>query len=173
MGRSCIEIPFFSRCSQSTEGIAILLGSCLVETISSHGEASLVVALIGPLGAGKTVFARALARSLGVEPKAVASPTFVVERIYQGIVPVRHFDLYRIDEERLLLEIGFEEELGKPGLTTVEWAERAEGMLREEERIEIVFDVTTEDTRHIIIRDYYMPSIVATCFGVHGTFADS
>ena len=55
-----IEVPFLSRCHQSTEGIGILLGSCLLETLAQGNRDSLVVGLIGPLGAGKTVLTRAL-----------------------------------------------------------------------------------------------------------------
>ena len=66
-----IEIPFLSRCHQSTEGIGILLGSCLLETLSQGNRDSLVVGLIGPLGAGKTVLTRALAQALGATKAAV------------------------------------------------------------------------------------------------------
>jgi len=55
-----------------------------------------VVCLVGPLGAGKTVFARGIASGLGVEPSAVSSPTFTLAREYAGRVPVYHLDLYRL-----------------------------------------------------------------------------
>jgi tRNA threonylcarbamoyladenosine biosynthesis protein TsaE len=163
---TCIEVPFQSRCRQSTEGIGILLGSCLLETLAQGRRDALIVGLVGPLGAGKTVLTGALAAALGVDRASVASPTFVLERNYQGKEPVRHFDLYRIDDPRQLIEMGFEEELDKHGVTVIEWAERSGGLLEMYERIEVHFEVLGEEVRRIVLRDFYQPSIVARCFGV-------
>jgi len=163
---TCIEVPFLSRCHQSTEGIGILLGSCLLETLSRGNRESLIVGLIGPLGAGKTVLTRALAQALGVDRTSVASPTFVLERNYLGKEPVRHFDLYRIEDPRQLVEMGFEEELEKRGVTVIEWAERSGTLLKMYERIEVHFEVLDEQARRIVLRDFYQPSIIARCFGV-------
>jgi len=163
---TCIEVPFQSRCHQSTEGIGILLGSCLLETLLQGNRISLVVGLIGPLGAGKTVLTRALAQALGVDRASVASPTFVLERNYLGKEPVRHFDLYRIEDPRQLVEMGFEEELDKRGVTVIEWAERSGRLLEMYERIEVHFEVLGEEIRRIVLRDFYQPSIIARCFGV-------
>jgi tRNA threonylcarbamoyladenosine biosynthesis protein TsaE len=126
----------------------------------------LVVGLIGPLGAGKTVLTRALAQALGVDRASVASPTFVLERNYLGKEPVRHFDLYRIEDPRQLVEMGFEEELDKRGVTVIEWAERSGRLLEMYERIEVHFEVLGEEIRRIVLRDFYQPSIIARCFGV-------
>ena len=82
----------------------------------------LVVALDGELGAGKTVFVRGAAKGLGVEGEQVASPTFVLLKIYRGRLPVYHFDFYRLTEEDDLLELGFEEYLPGDGAAFVEWA---------------------------------------------------
>jgi tRNA threonylcarbamoyladenosine biosynthesis protein TsaE len=163
---TCIEVPFLSRCHQSTEGIGILLGSCLLETLSQGNRESLIVGLIGPLGAGKTVLTRALAQALGVNRTSVASPTFVLERNYLGKEPVRHFDLYRIEDPRQLVGMGFEEELEKRGVTVIEWAERSGTLLEMYERIEVHFEVLDEQARRIVLRDFYQPSIIARCFGV-------
>lgn len=163
---TCIEVPFLSRCRQSTEGIGILLGSCLLETLAQGNRDSLVVGLIGPLGAGKTVLTCALSAALGVVRSSVASPTFVLERNYVGKEPVRHFDFYRIEDPRQLVEMGFEEELDKHGVTVIEWAERAGRLLEIYERIEVHFEILGEEIRRIVLRDFYQPSLIARCFGV-------
>jgi tRNA threonylcarbamoyladenosine biosynthesis protein TsaE len=163
---TCIEIPFLSRCRQSTEGIGVLLGSCLLETLAQSRRDSLVVALIGPLGAGKTVLTAALSIALGVDRQSVASPTFVLERNYMGKEPVRHFDLYRIEDPRQLVQVGFEEELDKHGVSVIEWAERSGGLLTTYERVEVRFEVLGEKSRRIVLRDFYQPSVIARCFGV-------
>lgn len=83
-----------------------------------------VVLLIGDLGLGKTVLARGIAAGLGVDPAEVHSPTYTLVNQYRGRVPVYHVDLYRIDRESELDELGLEEILGGEGVTIVEWGER-------------------------------------------------
>lgn len=83
-----------------------------------------VVLLIGDLGLGKTVLARGIATGLGVDPAEVHSPTFTLVNQYRGRIPVHHVDLYRIDRESDLDELGLEEILGAEGVAIVEWGER-------------------------------------------------
>ena len=109
------------------------------QTLVTHGEAETtragvelaadlapgdVVLLIGDLGLGKTVLARGIAAGLGVDPSEVHSPTFTLVNQYQGRVPVHHVDLYRIERESDLGELGLEEILGGEGVAIVEWGER-------------------------------------------------
>jgi len=89
----------------------------------------LVVALDGELGTGKTVFVRGAARGLGVESEQVASPTFVLLKIYRGRLPVYHFDFYRLTEDDDFLELGFEEYLPGDGAAFIEWAGRLPQLL--------------------------------------------
>ncbi len=85
-----------------------------------------VIFLKGELGAGKTIFAKGVAKALGIS-ETVESPTFVFVREYfEGKVPLYHFDLYRIKEPSELDEIGFFEYLSRDGIMLVEWAEKAE-----------------------------------------------
>ena len=68
-----------------------------------------VYALIGDLGAGKTVFAQGFARGLGVTDY-VNSPTFTILQIYEeGRMPFYHFDVYRIEEPEEMEEVGFDD----------------------------------------------------------------
>lgn len=82
------------------------------------------VLLYGGLGAGKTVFARGIARGLGVD-EVVASPTFVIMSRYEtpGGAPLFHFDLYRNPSAEEFGGLGFEEILSGEGIAVIEWAE--------------------------------------------------
>lgn len=89
------------------------------------------VSLQGDLGAGKTLFAKGVAASLGCDPNEVASPTFTLAREYQGRMTLYHLDIYRLeDPEDELIAIGYEEFFEpEHGVTLVEWGELAEGLL--------------------------------------------
>ena len=82
-----------------------------------------VIALDGPLGAGKTTFVRALVAELGGDPAEVASPTFTLLNRYEARMPVVHVDAYRLSGPAALAGLGFDE-LMEDGLGIVEWAER-------------------------------------------------
>ena len=82
-----------------------------------------VVCLFGEMGVGKTVFTNGLCRALGACDYAT-SPTFTVVNEYDGSdFPVYHFDMYRIEDEDELLELGFDEYLNAVGICIIEWPE--------------------------------------------------
>jgi tRNA threonylcarbamoyladenosine biosynthesis protein TsaE len=81
-----------------------------------------IVLLSGPLGAGKTAFARGLARGLGCDLEGVSSPTFTIIQVYQGPVPLQHADLYRLDPKEVD-DLGLEA-LSEDAILAVEWPER-------------------------------------------------
>ena len=80
----------------------------LAQLVGKHIHEGTVLALVGDLGAGKTLFVQGLARTLGVEGE-VTSPTFSLMNIYDGICRLYHFDLYRLETEAELEDIGFYE----------------------------------------------------------------
>lgn len=87
-----------------------------------------VIAFYGDLGAGKTTFVRGLARAMGASER-VSSPTFVLMHIYEGRIPIYHFDAYRLENSEELLNIGAEEYIGTDGVACIEWSERTEELL--------------------------------------------
>ncbi len=88
-----------------------------------------VLALRGPLGAGKTTLVRALVRALHGSDAAVSSPTFILRQCYEGRPPVEHLDLYRLDDPADLRELGLEDAFAPDRITIVEWPERAPDLL--------------------------------------------
>lgn len=107
-----------------------------------------VIALIGNLGSGKTVFARGMAMGLGCRKKEVVSPTFVLMRQYQGKCAVYHFDLYRLKDIHQLEQIGYEEYFYGEGVTVIEWADRIEAALPKE-YLKIEFQIKANHKRLI------------------------
>lgn len=84
----------------------------------SGGEAIL---LSGTLGAGKTTFTKGLAKALGVQ-KTVVSPTFTIVKEYKGTsLMLYHIDMYRIEDEDEIYELGIEELYQKDSVTVIEW----------------------------------------------------
>lgn len=83
-----------------------------------------IVALRGELGAGKTVFAKGIAVGLEITEE-VTSPTFTLLKEYDGRLRLYHFDLYRIEDEEELENIGFYDYLQNAGVCIIEWPDIA------------------------------------------------
>ena len=107
-----------------------------------------VVALWGGLGAGKTAFVRGLARGLGVRGR-VTSPTFTLVHEHAGAPGLKHYDLYRLDEDGLL-DLGGEECFTEDAVHAVEWPGNA-GSLLPEERLDVELAETGDGMRRILL----------------------
>ncbi len=86
-----------------------------------------IIALSGELGAGKTFLVQEICKALGIT-EYVNSPSYVLMNIYQGLFPIYHLDLYRLQAEEEVLELGVDE-LFDTGITFIEWPEIAERIL--------------------------------------------
>lgn len=108
------------------------------------------IALTGPLGAGKTVFAKGFAVGLGVRD-VVNSPSFTLMAEYAGRLPLFHQDLYRLAGAEEAVAGGLLDERQEEGVTLTEWADRLPAEL-DVERLTVAIEVLGEDERRIGIR---------------------
>ncbi|WP_314021526.1 tRNA (adenosine(37)-N6)-threonylcarbamoyltransferase complex ATPase subunit type 1 TsaE [Mogibacterium diversum] len=106
--------------------------------LASTLEPGDIVALIGDLGTGKTTLTKYIAKGLGVTEN-IDSPTFnIVKEHKSGIIPLFHFDVYRLSSGDELLDIGADEYFYSDGVCIIEWAD-------------IVADVVPEKAKVILI----------------------
>jgi tRNA threonylcarbamoyl adenosine modification protein YjeE len=122
----------------------------LAEKLAPSFVAGDVLVLTGPLGSGKTTFARALAVARGVDENIVRSPSYTFVNEYRSDPPIYHFDLYRLGDATELYEIGWEEYLSRNGIMLVEWGERADELLPST-YYRIEFAIVSEQERSIDI----------------------
>lgn len=111
-----------------------------------------VVALIGPLGAGKTLLARSIVAALGGDERAVSSPTFALIHEYAAHWPVYHFDAYRLENERAFAALGVDEYFSGQGICLVEWADRVPGTLPAK-HWRVTIEIAGETSRTISISE--------------------
>ena len=107
--------------------------ACATSLARHAGLANAFIELHGPLGAGKTTFARHLLHALGVQGR-VKSPTYALMESYDAehdgaALPIWHFDFYRFDDPQEWEDAGFRDVFAAKGLKLVEWPEKAEGLL--------------------------------------------
>ncbi len=123
--------------------------SRLASLLAPHLRRGDVMALAGPLGAGKTTFVRALLQSLGITEE-VPSPTFTLVQNYMaGNLPIFHFDLYRLKNALELEELGWYDAI-HDGLVIVEWPERAASRMPAR-YLDIKFEIDENDQRRCLI----------------------
>jgi tRNA threonylcarbamoyladenosine biosynthesis protein TsaE len=120
----------------------------LARRMAAGFEGREVVLLTGELGAGKTVFAKGLAAGAGVvATERVSSPSFTLVNVYEGKWPLFHIDLYRLEREDEILDLGWEDYLGE-GIVVVEWAER---LTLPVEGIRVKIETVGDEERRIAI----------------------
>lgn len=95
---------------------------CIARKTASELFPGAFIALFGDLGAGKTAFTKYSAAALGIDD--IQSPTFTIVREHNGIMPLFHFDCYRLEDEDELYAIGYEDYLSRNGVIIMEWCER-------------------------------------------------
>ena len=115
-----------------------------------------VVSFSGDLGSGKTCMIQGICAGLGVKGY-VNSPTFIIINEYQGsidsvVIPVYHFDLYRVGGINELIELGAEDYFFGDGICLVEWSERASEILPDR-RLEVEMFYVDDKHRRILVTD--------------------
>lgn len=117
-----------------------------------------VVCLSGELGVGKTIFTKGVCDFFGVQD-IVNSPTFTIVNEYDGADGMRiyHFDMYRIEDEDELVEIGFDDYLNQNAVCLIEWPEQAQNSLPAHRfTVTIARDLTAgDDRRRITVEEPY------------------
>ena len=106
-----------------------------------------IIALVGPLGAGKTTLVQGIAQGLEVVDY-VTSPTFIIINEYQGRLPFFHVDLYRLNDVSEVEDLGIEDYFERDGVCVIEWAEKL-GELKPKSCYEIKIEVLSEQERKI------------------------
>ena len=140
---STLEFRFQSHSEADTEQFAIRLAKALVP--------GTIIALVGNLGAGKTRLVRGIATALGVDPREIASPTFVLLHEYNGRLPLYHFDIYRLKDPIDFLDLGADEYFDAGGVCLIEWADRV-ALVLPTDRLQIEIRTTGETSRDFRIR---------------------
>ncbi len=135
------EISLKTTSAEETHAVGARLGRLL--------RPGVLVALIGPLGAGKTCFVQGLAEGLGIEG-VITSPTFVLMRLHRGEVALCHVDAYRLSDAEELLDLGFDDWLAE-SVVALEWADTVIEVLPRE-RIEVVIDYADHQGRILRLR---------------------
>ncbi len=131
-----------SHSEKETEELGMKFGSSL-----RRGD---LVSLVGSLGAGKTVFAKGIAKSLGIS-EAIVSPTFTLVQEYEGREKLYHLDLYRLSGEDEFESMGGEDFLYPDGITLIEWAEKIEEMMPSD-AFTVTISILSDGTRDISIK---------------------
>jgi tRNA threonylcarbamoyladenosine biosynthesis protein TsaE len=131
---------YTSNSPDETKDIGFSLGKLL-----KKGD---IVGLYGELGAGKTTMAKGIARAFGIDEKDIVSASFTIIAEYDSTPPFNHIDLYRIENEAELTELGLWDTIGGNSVSVIEWAERT-GAGFQREMIRVTLKSVHENMREI------------------------
>ena len=115
LGQIVLPVFFISSSPEETFTLGMRLASLL--------EKGSIVALSGPLGAGKTCFTKGIAAEIGVKEE-LTSPTYTIVSEYEGSRHFYHIDVYRLRGDDDFAAIGGEEIVFGDGISVIEWSER-------------------------------------------------
>ncbi len=119
------------------------------EKLAAEMPPSVVVLLIGQLGAGKTTLAKGIVKGLGAaRPDDVSSPTFTL--IHEYSPSVFHIDLYRLDTAQQVATLGLDEIFDRRAVVLIEWGERFPELMPKD-RIEIRLQSNGENSRELAV----------------------
>jgi tRNA threonylcarbamoyladenosine biosynthesis protein TsaE len=128
--------------ADETLALGRLLGRCL--------EPGDVVALVGPLGAGKTCLVKGVVAGMGLrDTRRVVSPTYLLIKEYEARLHAYHVDAYRLNTASELLDLGFDEMCATGGVILIEWADRIAAALPDD-HVLITLQPTAETQRDLI-----------------------
>ena len=145
---SRFNLPLIVKSSSAEETFAI------GKRFASLLEKGSVVALKGPLGAGKTCFTKGLAEGLGIAEE-VTSPTYTIVSEYEAVIsgkkiPVYHIDAYRLRGNDDFSAIGGEEIVYGEGISIIEWSDRISAFIPGE-AIRVDFELIGDNERQICV----------------------
>ncbi len=126
---------------KDTEKLGKIIANCI--------KKGTVICLDGDLGVGKTSLTQFIAKEFGVK-EYIVSPTFTIIKEYEGKLPFYHMDVYRIDSEDDMYDLGYDEYIYSEGVTIIEWSHLIEGILPIE-RVNIDIKRIDDDKRRINI----------------------
>jgi tRNA threonylcarbamoyladenosine biosynthesis protein TsaE len=115
---------YISRSPHETIDIGFRLGKSL-----RSGD---VIGLYGELGAGKTTMVKGIAHAFGIDDREIVSASFTIIAEYHTTPPFSHIDLYRIEKDDELAELGLWDHIGEDSVSVIEWADKAEKGLPED-----------------------------------------
>jgi tRNA threonylcarbamoyladenosine biosynthesis protein TsaE len=141
-----MDKTFTSHCPEETIEFGHTLGSQL-----RGGE---IIALVGPLGSGKTHLIKGIAMGAGAQDHTVVnSPTFVIVNQYEGRLDIYHIDAYRLDSVAEFEMLGFDDLCYPESVVVIEWADKVEAALCDTNPLRIELSHGGPQTRTICIRN--------------------
>jgi tRNA threonylcarbamoyladenosine biosynthesis protein TsaE len=145
-----VSADILGRHHTASPGETLALGERLGARLRERRAEGAVVLLVGPLGAGKTVLARGIARGLGVRDQVI-SPTYTIISEYDAAgSTLYHVDLYRVEGAEQLENLGLEDILRGPGIVLVEWGEKL-AMDGDPGWLRVTLSLADDDGRDILV----------------------